>query len=68
MIPAIDATGSYGQRGRARIRIVQGIADEHRTELLAEVREFPCAVDSDHQLRRISVSYTHLTLPTIYSV
>jgi tetratricopeptide (TPR) repeat protein len=53
MIPSIDSTGSYGQRGRARIRIVQGIVDEHRTELLAEVREFPCAVDSDHQLRRI---------------
>ncbi len=53
MIPAIDAVGDEGQRGRARIRIVQSGDDDRRHELLDEIRAFPCAVDADHQLRRI---------------
>ena len=53
MIPAIDAVGDAGQRARARIRIVQSGDDERRHELLEQVRAFPCAVDADHQLRRI---------------
>ncbi|HET7724602.1 MAG TPA: hypothetical protein VFK68_08180 [Propionibacteriaceae bacterium] len=53
MVPAIDATGSAAQRGRARVRVLHGVPEERRYELLAEVRALPCAVDSDHQLRRI---------------
>jgi tetratricopeptide (TPR) repeat protein len=53
MIPAIDALGDDGQRCRARIRIVQSGDNERRRELLEQVRAFPCAVDADHQLRRI---------------
>ena len=53
VVGAIDAIGTLGQRGRARVRILHGVPEERRFELLAEVRAFPCAVDSDHQLRRI---------------
>ena len=53
MVPRIDAIGTLGQRGRARVRVLHGVSEERRFELLAEVRAFPCAVDSDHQLRRI---------------
>lgn len=53
MLESIDAVGSHAMRGRARIRILQGVSEERRTELLAEVRALPCAVDSDYQLRRI---------------
>ncbi len=53
MMQAIDAIGTPGQRGRARVRVLPGVSEERRYELLAEVRDFPCAVDSDHQLRRI---------------
>jgi len=53
MLPTIDTIGSLAQRGRARIRVLHGVSEERRYELLAEVRAFPCAVDSDHQLRRI---------------
>jgi hypothetical protein len=53
MVPAIDTIGTLAQRGRARVRVLQGVSEERRFELLAEVRAFPCAVDSDHQLRRI---------------
>ena len=53
MLSAIDAIGTLGQRGRARVRVLHGVDEERRFELLAEVRAFPCAVDSDHQLRRI---------------
>lgn len=53
MIPTIDAVGDDAQRGRARIRIMQSGTDERRHELLEQVRAIPCAVDSDHQLRRI---------------
>ncbi len=56
MIPAIDAVGDAGQRGRARIRIVQSGDADRRHELLDQVRAFPCAVDADHQLRRIWAS------------
>jgi hypothetical protein len=53
MLPMIDAVGSLAQRGRARVRVLHGVSEERRFELLAEVRAYPCAVDSDHQLRRI---------------
>ena len=53
MVAAIDAVGTLGQRGRARVRVLHGVPEERRNELLAEVRAFPCEVDSDHQLRRI---------------
>lgn len=56
MVPAIDAVGSDAQRGRARVRVLHGVPEERRYELLAEVRALPCAVDSDHQLRRIWAS------------